>query len=319
MVRPCCTVRGKPLRNRFSRRLLPTVRVSSSRSNACSPGTWRADLWAHEGLAFVSGHALDMPAIHGGQAKNDQIASHQIATRLRGGMLPLAYVSPAERRATRDLVRRRTHLRRTRAARLAHGHNTNAPDHLPDSGQTIADQANRAGVAARFHDPAGPKTLEVDLALVTSDDARLRDLALAIVQTAKPHAAHPLSLRQTVPGSGKLLSRVLLDELPDLGRVPSVQDVASDARVVQGRTASAGPRVGPSGKKIGHAHLTWACSDAATLFLRTHPNGHKRLTRVEKTHGKGQALTLLAPTVARAVSDRLTRTPAFEMALFLHA
>ena len=52
--------------------------------------SWLADLCAHEGLAFVRGHALSMQAIHGGKAKNDQLASQQIAVLLRGGMLPQA-------------------------------------------------------------------------------------------------------------------------------------------------------------------------------------------------------------------------------------
>ena len=66
--------------------------------------TWYglADLWAHEGIAFVLGHALYMKAIHGGKAKNDKIDSQKIAVLLRGGLLPQAYVYPAERRATRD-------------------------------------------------------------------------------------------------------------------------------------------------------------------------------------------------------------------------
>jgi hypothetical protein len=66
------------------------------------PWSWLADLCAHEGLAFVLGHALSMQAIHGGKAKNDQIDSQTIAVLLRGGMLPQASVSPAEMRATRD-------------------------------------------------------------------------------------------------------------------------------------------------------------------------------------------------------------------------
>ena len=53
--------------------------------------------------AFVLGHALYMQAIPGGKATNDQIDSHKMAALLRGGMLPQAYVSPAERRATRAL------------------------------------------------------------------------------------------------------------------------------------------------------------------------------------------------------------------------
>ena len=59
-------------------------------------------------------------AIHGGKAKNDTIDSQKIAVLLRGGILPQASGYPAAMRATRDLLRRRTHLMRTRAELLAH-------------------------------------------------------------------------------------------------------------------------------------------------------------------------------------------------------
>jgi transposase len=81
---------------------------------------WLADLCAAEGIAFVLGHALYMKAIHGGKAKNDRIDALKIATLLRGGMLPQAYVYPAGMRATRDLLRRRLHIVRKRGQLLAH-------------------------------------------------------------------------------------------------------------------------------------------------------------------------------------------------------
>jgi transposase len=62
---------------------------------------WIADLCTRENIPFVLGHALYMKAIHGGKAKNDKIDSHKIATLLRGGMLPQAYVYPAPMRASR--------------------------------------------------------------------------------------------------------------------------------------------------------------------------------------------------------------------------
>jgi hypothetical protein len=68
---------------------------------------WLADLCAREGLPFVLGQALSMKALHGGTAKNDTIDAQKIAVLRRGGMLPQASVSPAEMRATRDLLRRR--------------------------------------------------------------------------------------------------------------------------------------------------------------------------------------------------------------------
>ena len=86
---------------------------------------WLADLCSKEGIAFVLGHALSMKAIHGGKATNAKIDAQKLAAVRRGGMLPQAYVSPAEMRATRDLLRRRMHLARKRGERRAHVHNTN--------------------------------------------------------------------------------------------------------------------------------------------------------------------------------------------------
>src|SRR5438132_8868225 len=220
---------------------------------------------AREKIAFVLGHALYMKAIHGGKAKNDKIDAHKIAVLLRGGMLPQAYVSPAEMRATRDLLRRRMHLARKRGELLAHVHNTNSQYNLPAIGTKLAYTTNRDGVAERCADPAVQKSIAVDLALIGSYDALLRDVELPIVTTAKHHDAHPLYLLQTVPGIGKILSLVLLDDIHQINRFPRVQDVASSCRLVKGAKASAGKRSGTSGTTIGHAHLKWAFSEAAVL------------------------------------------------------
>jgi transposase len=87
---------------------------------------WLADLCTNEGIPFVLGHALYMKASHGGKAKHAKIDSHKIAVLLRGGMLPQAYVSPAQMRATRDLLRRRMHRAHKGAELLAHVQNTNS-------------------------------------------------------------------------------------------------------------------------------------------------------------------------------------------------
>src|SRR6266508_871260 len=161
------------------------------------PWYWLADLCADAEIPFVLGHALSMKAIHGGKAKNDQIDSQKIAVLLRGGMLPQAYVSPAEMRATRDLLRRRLHLARTRGELLAHVQNTNSQYNLPAIGQKIAYKANRDGVAERFADPAVQKSIEIDLALIGYYDDLLRDVELTIVKTATHHDANTLYLLQT--------------------------------------------------------------------------------------------------------------------------
>jgi transposase len=240
---------------------------------------WLADLCADEGIAFVLGHALYMKAIHGGKAKNDKIDSQKIAALLRGGMLPQAYVYPAEMRATRDLLRRRTHLMRKRAELLAHVQNTNSQYNLPDIGKKIAYKANRSGVAARFDDAAVQKNVEVDLALITYYDDLLTDLEPSIVQTAKQQDAPTFYRLRSIPGVGKILALVMLYEIHDIRRFPRVQEFVSYCRLVKCARESAGKRHGSSGTKIGNAHLKWAFSEAAVLFLRNNPPGQQYLAR----------------------------------------
>jgi transposase len=168
-------------------------------------------------------------------------------------------------------------------------------------GKNIAYKANREGVAERCAAAAVHKTIEVDLALIPSYDALLRDLALSLLTTAKHHDANTLSLVQTVPGIGKILSLVLLDDIHAMDRFPRGQDCAAYCRLVKCAQESAGKHLGTSGKTIGHAHLQWAFSEAAVLCLRNHPPGQTYRTRLEKKHDKGKALTILAHPLARAV------------------
>jgi transposase len=242
---------------------------------------WLADLCAREGMPFVLGHALYlyMKAIHGGKAKNDTIDSQNIAVLLRGGMLPQASVSPAAMRATRDLLRRRMPLMRTRAELLAHVQNTNSQYNLPGIGKNIAYKANRDGIAEQFPDPAVQKSIAVDLALIGHNDHLLNDVEFSIVHTAKQHDPQTLSRRQSVPGIGTILRLVRLYAIPTIDRFPRVQDVVSSCRLVKCAKASAGKRYGTSGAKIGNASLKWAFSEAAGLLLRMHPAGQQHLAR----------------------------------------
>ena len=280
---------------------------------------WLADLCAREGIAFVLGHALYMKAIHGGKAKNDKIDAHKIAVLVRGGMLPLAYVYPSEMRATRDLLRRRCHLMRKRAELLTHIQNTTSQYNLPALGKKIAYKANRVGVAERFPDPSVRASIAMDLALIDHYDALLTEVELSIVRTAKQHDANAFYRLRSVPGIGKILALVILYEIHDIRRFPRVQDFASYCRLVKCAKESAGKRLGSAGKKIGNAHLKWAFSEAAALFLRQNLAGQRYVARLTRKHGKGKVLSILAHKLARAVYYMLTRQQPFDPERFLAA
>jgi transposase len=260
-----------------------------------------------------------MKAIHGGKAKNDKIDAHKIAVLLRGGMLPQAYVYPPERRATRDWLRRHCHLMRQRADLLAHIQNTTSQYNLPEFGKKLAYKANRQGVEEHFPEPRVRKSMEVDLALIDQYDKLLGDLELYIVRTAKAHDVQTFSRLQSVPGIGKILALVILYEIHDIVRFPRVQDFISYCRLTKCAKESAGKRYGFSGKKIGNPQLQWAFSEAAVLFLRQNQPGQAYFAKLERKHGKGKALTVLAQKLARAVYYLLTRKQAFDLTRFVTA
>lgn len=112
---------------------------------------------------------------------------------------------------------------------------------------------------------------------------------------------------------------MVLYDIPHIERFPSVQEFASYARLAKGRQASAGNRSGTSGQTIGNAPLKWAFAEAATLLLRTKPQGQKLLARVETKPDQGKALSILAHKLGRAVSCMLKRQGACEMAHLLRS
>ncbi len=278
---------------------------------------WLADLCRAEGIPFVLGHALYMKAIHGGKAKNDRIDSHKIATLLRGGMIPQAYVYPAEMRATRDLLRRRLHFTRKRGELLTHIENTNSQYNLPAFGKKLTYRANRDGVSQRFAEPSVQKTIALDLDLIAHYDDRLRDLEAFILRTARGHDANTLYRLRTVPGIGKILSLVILYEIHDITRFARPQELASYARLVKCAKESAGKVRGNGGTKIGNVHLKWAFSEAAVGFLRRNPDGKAYYERLVRKHGKGKALTVLAHKLARAVYYLWKHDQVFDQEKFL--
>ena len=58
----------------------------------------------------------------------------------------------------------------------------------------------------------------------------MNDVELYIVRTAKGHDQETLQLLHTIPGVGKVLALVLLYEIQDISRFPSVQDFVSYCR-----------------------------------------------------------------------------------------
>jgi hypothetical protein len=136
----------------------------------------------HWSQRYLAGHQV--AALADAPRRGRPVSSPKSAALRRGGRRPQAAGSPAPRRATRALLRRRLPLTHKHAERLAHVPHTPRQPPRPAIGKKRADKANREGDTERWAAPAVPKSRAVTPALLTAYDAWLRDGALPIVITA---------------------------------------------------------------------------------------------------------------------------------------
>ena len=279
---------------------------------------WLADLCEDHQIPFVLGHALYMRMIHGGKAKTDRIDAAKLASMLRGGLFPMAYVYPRAKRPTRDLLRRRSFFVRQRAQLITHIQNSNTQCNLPPLSKKLTYAANRSPeIAERFAHPSTRLSITADLGLIDSYDQQIAELERHLVKNAKVDDPVTFGLLRSVPGIGPILGLILLYEIDQVGRFPEAGNFLSYARLVRCAHVSAGKVKGSGGKKIGNAHLKWAFSEAACLMLRALPAAKAWMQRQEKKRGKRKALSILEAKLGRAVYHLWRKQVPFDVKRFL--
>ena len=279
---------------------------------------WLCDCCHDAGIHFALGHALYMKAIHGTKTKNDRIDSKKIADLLRGNLLPKAYCCSAERRPVRELLRRRIYMMRERSALLTH---------MSSSVQVVGQDCLTAAekhkndrqeaIPGRFGNELLKLSMEVDLAVVERLDGQIAKMEQAIVKHTKLTASAEDNVLKSVPGIGRLLALVILYEVDDVNRFPTVSDFCSYSRLSPNDTESAGKIVGKQGRKMGNQYLKWAFSQAVVTAKRGNSPLKKHMDRLTAKVGTTKANTIVAHRLGRATYFMLKRKQVFDMEVFL--
>lgn len=278
---------------------------------------WVSDLCEEHGIDFIVGHALYMKAIHGGKAKSDRIDSYKIAKLMRGGNFPLSHTYPKKLRATRDLLRRRMNLMRYTSQLKAHVTNTKAQYNLTIDSGHLSSPDNRKSLRSAFPVPALQESINMDLNLVEFHASELKRLEKFILCETKTHMGPNLHLIKSVIGIGDLLGCLILLEIGDLSRFPTVKHFASYSRLVKCRAESAGKVYGTQGNKVGNAYLKWAFSEAAILYFTNSDYAKEHIAKLQRRMTKGQAFSALAHKLGRAVYYLLKNQEPFDEQRFM--
>ena len=128
-----------------------------------------------------------------------------------------------------------------------------------------------------------------------------------------PVAVH---LLRSIPGVGKTLAPVILYEIHDINRFPTVGNFISYSRLVKCTHESGGKRKTSPNNKIGNVHLKWAFSEAACLFLRRNERGKRYHQRLVSRYGKAKALSIIAQKLGRTVYTMLKRRTPYDARRF---
>jgi len=91
--------------------------------------------------------------------------------------------------------------------------------------------------------------IATDFAVIEAYDPIIAKMERDIIQSAKHHDPVSHALLHTIPGVGRILSLVILYEIENIKRLPSVQDFASYCRLVKCTKESNGRKYGSGGKK----------------------------------------------------------------------
>lgn len=119
-------------------------------------------------------------------------------------------------------------------------------------------------------------------------------------QQARQHNPVHLHLLRSISGIGSILALTIIYVIGDMGRFES-----------------AGKSYGTQGNKIGNAHLKWAFSEAAVLYLRGNKKAQRYLQRLQKRMSKAKALSALAHKLGRCVYFMLKSETVFDESKFL--
>ncbi|MCQ2966906.1 MAG: IS110 family transposase [Alphaproteobacteria bacterium] len=275
---------------------------------------WVADFCVENGIDFALGHALYMKAIHGGKTKSDKIDSEKIANMLRGGMFPIAYAYPKEKRAVRDLLRRRIYFVQQRAELAVHLQNTNHQYNInhPLSVTKIKTDTYRNNLPEQFSNPVISKMVDADNFLFNSYNEIILKIEKEVLDMVKTQDHLSFLLIRTVPGIGPILALTILYEIDNISRFQDVGKFISYCRLVKCTHDSAGKKEKGGHNKIGNVHLKWAFSEAAVHFLIGNERGQKLHEQLVSRYGKGKAITLLAQKLARTVFYMLKNKEPFD-------
>jgi transposase len=272
--------------------------------------------WLVDGLmeAGYSVHLANTVAIqqyNGLKYRDDDTDARWLASLLRLGLLPEAYIYPRTERAIRDLLRKRSRLVRQATMNLLSIENLFARNQGERPSANRIRQLTLEAVDATFEDANVALAIKSSLSVLDSLLEQVYRLEVAIRDQVRLRQSYKRLL--TVPGIGEILAFTIMLETGDIGRFEDVGNYVSYGRLVGSSHWTNGKRKGSGNTKNGNAFLCWAFMEAANFAIRFDPKIRAYYQRKQAKTKRVIALKAVAHKLARACYHLIKEDVAFDI------
>ena len=229
---------------------------------------WIVDLILAAGHIPHLAHPLAARRRMGGRQKTDDRDARGCAELLRSGILPEVWIPPRELRDERELLRWRMFLAANRTQFKNRIHGVLRQYNLQIDVSDVFGARGRQALSERLAElPAYTRESRGhQLRSLDHCECQLTECERELDGMLGGNA--DAQLLQTLPGMGRILSKVLTLEIGAVERFPSAEHLASYAGMVPRAYNSGGHcRQGSCGKDVNH-YLKWAYVEAASVVAR---------------------------------------------------
>lgn len=252
---------------------------------------WLVDGLQEAGFNVVLAHTLGLHMITGAKVKTDRRDAFALAKLLLAGMIPTAYIYPAETRPVRDLLRRRGRLVQVRAGEYGSLRRLMLRHGILSQRQQEIKTAEEADLEKWFTHPLVRMHASQELERIGLYTEQIEELEDAILELGKTEWG--FKELQRLPGIGPILALTIIYEAGDLARFATEKDFSSYCRVVSGIAQSGQVTRRGRGSKQGNHYLKWALSQAAVHAVRCYPRVRRYYDR-QLGRRRGKARQMIA-------------------------
>jgi transposase len=260
---------------------------------------WLVDGLMEEGYKTHLANPAAIDQYTGLKFSDDKSDARWLAEMLRLDILEEGYIYPKEDRPLRDLLRKRSQLKKHRTGQILSIQDMVARNSgIRISGNDVKKMKPK-DLDRLLTDTLAVQAAQSNLRVYECVNKEMKALEKTILALAKDKIEFGNLL--TVCGVGVILALTILLETGDINRFERPGNYASYCRCVNSKKLSNGKKKGVNNKRNGNKYLAWAFVEAANFAIRFNPKVNRYYQR-KKAKTKGVvAIKAVAHKLARAV------------------